>query len=99
MIQQRLLTWQLWLARECVGDRPLRRQKPLAVSSLSPERVAQSFGSILTIIGTPSQPPKLRGKSPGWPLDTPRTPRKRYPTVKKGRGRFHSQSKYRKSSA
>ncbi len=111
-----IVTWQLWLARSVAGDRPLPWQKPLSVDSLSPGRVAQSFGSILVAIGTPTQPPKLRGNSPGWPKGTPRTPRKRYPTVKKrcdpaevssakerapreGRGRFHSQSQSRQSSA
>lgn len=94
-----IITWQLWLAREFVSERPLPWQKSLTLDSLSPGRVAQSIGSIFTIIGTPAQPPKLRGKSPGWPQDTPRTPSQRYPIVKKGRGRFLSQRQSRPSSA
>lgn len=94
-----ILTWSLWLAREVVSDRPLPWQKPLSPSSLSPGRVAQSMGSILTTIGTPARAPKPRGKSPGWTKGTPRAPRKRYPIVKKGRGRFQSYSQPHPSSA
>jgi hypothetical protein len=38
-----LLTWQLWLGREIVTDRPLPWHKPLPVESMTPGRVAQSF--------------------------------------------------------
>jgi hypothetical protein len=76
------VTWQLWLARQLVTQRPLPWQK--AQVKLTPGRVAQSFGSILAVLGTPARPPKLRGKSPGWPRGRKRRPRIRYPTVKKG---------------
>jgi hypothetical protein len=63
-----LVTWQLWFARQLVAQRPLPWQK--AQTKLTPGRVAQSFGSILAVLGTPAQPPKLRGKSPGWQAGT-----------------------------
>jgi hypothetical protein len=76
-----LMTWQLWLARDDLQDHPLPWQSPQ--DTLSPGRVAQGFAVILAAIGTPAKPPKPRGKSPGWPQGTPRTPRPQYPTVKK----------------
>lgn len=77
-----LLTWQLWLAREQVNDRPLPWQK--SVTNLTPGRVAQSMGGVLAAIGTPSHPPKPRGKSPGWFTGQPRRRKIRCPIVKKG---------------
>ncbi len=76
-----LMSWQLWLARDECIDAPLPWQS--AQTKLSPGRVAQAFGVILAAIGTPAKAPKPRGKAPGWPKDKPRTPRPRYPTVKK----------------
>uniref|UniRef100_UPI0039C70839 transposase n=1 Tax=Scytonema sp. PCC 10023 TaxID=1680591 RepID=UPI0039C70839 len=77
-----LMTWQLWLARDIVTDNPLPWQKPQA--KMTPGRVAAAMGGVLPIIGTPSVPPKPRGKSPGWPAGKARLHRIRYPTVKKG---------------
>ncbi len=77
-----LLTWQLWLARTLVNDRPLPWQK--SVTNLTPGRVAQSMGGVFAVIGTPAQPPKSRGKSPGWPTGQPRRRKIRCPIVKKG---------------
>jgi hypothetical protein len=77
------LTWQLWLSREIVQDNPLPWQKPLPQASLTPGRVAQSFGTILAVIGTPAVSPKPRGKSPGWPKGKKRTAKIHYPVVKK----------------
>jgi hypothetical protein len=81
-----LLTWQLWLARDLVRDYHLPWQKP--VTNLTPGRAAQSIFPLLVKIGTPAAAPKRRGKSPGWPIGLPRTPKTRYPLVKKGKGRF-----------
>ena len=81
-----LLTWQLWLARDLVRDYHLPWQKPVA--NLTPGRVAQSIFPLLVKIGTPAAAPKRRGKSPGWPTGLKRTPKTRYPVVKKGKGRF-----------
>lgn len=77
-----LMTWELWLARDIVSDNPLPWQKPQ--THLTPGRVAQALGGVLALIGTPAQPPKPRGKSPGWPTGQPRRRRTRYPVVKKG---------------
>lgn len=76
-----LMSWQLWLARDECPDMPLPWQS--AQETLSPGRVAQSFGMIVAAIGTPAQAPKVRGKSPGWTPNQPRTPKARYPSVKK----------------
>ncbi len=76
-----LMSWQLWLARDECSDSPLPWQA--AQDKLSPGRVAQAFAVILAAIGTPAKAPKTRGKAPGWPKDKPRTPRPRYPIVKK----------------
>ncbi len=89
-----LLTWQLWLARELVNDRPLPWQK--SVTNLTPGRVAQSMGAIFAVIGTPAQPPKSRGKSPGWPTGQPRTRKIRCPIVKKGT--YRPQKQHSKSA-
>ena len=79
-----LMSWQLWLAREIVQDKPLPWQKPTEATSLTPGRVAQAFGGVLAAIGTPARAPKPRGKSPGWQKGKKRTKRIRYPVVKKG---------------
>jgi hypothetical protein len=76
-----LLTWQLWLARVACIDSPLPWQS--TQDTLSPGRVAQAFPLILAAIGTPAQPPKTRGKSPGRAQGHQPSPRPRYPTVKK----------------
>jgi len=76
-----LITWQLWLARSIVSDRPLPWQKPQC--KLTPGRVCQGMGAILAVIRTPAQVPKPRGKSPGWPTGRPRKRRERYPVVRK----------------
>lgn len=80
-----LLTWQVWLAKPIVTDSPLPWQKPQ--TNLTPKRVIQSIGGILTQIGTPARAPKLRGKSPGWPKGRPRTKAPRYEVVKKSKKR------------
>ena len=77
-----IVTWQLWLARQLVAQRPLPWQKSLV--KLTPGRVAQSFGGILALLGTPARAPKVRGKSPGWIKGKQRRPSIRYPVVKKG---------------
>ena len=78
-----LMTWQLWLAREIVADSPLPWQKPIESDSLTPGRVAQSFGGVLATIETPARAPKPRGKSPGWTKGKTRPKKPRYPVVKK----------------
>lgn len=88
-----LMSWQLWLARNDAPDQPLPWQKPLAVKT--PGRVANAFAAILARIGSPAEDPKPRGKSLGWPTGKARTPRPRFPTVKK----TYSKPKSDKSAA
>jgi hypothetical protein len=68
-----LLSWELWLARSWVQDRPLPWQKPLP--RLSPGRVCQGLGALLPLLGTPAQVCKPRGVAPGWLKGRPRTKR------------------------
>lgn len=89
-----LLSWQLWLARELVSDRPLPWQK--SQTQLTPGRVAQSMPTLFMQLGTPAQVPKPRGKSPGWIPGQVRTPRVRAPIVKK---RCSKRKKQSQSSA
>ena len=69
-----LMTWQLWLARAVVADNPLPWQKPQGAVALTPGRVCRGLGGVLAAIGTPTQAPKPRGKSPGWPKGRERHP-------------------------
>jgi len=74
--------WMLFLARPIVADTPLPWQKPQ--QRLTPQRVRQSLKPIFLLIGSPAGAPKPRGKAPGWPTGTPRTPKERFKVVKKG---------------
>ncbi len=85
-----LLMWQLWLARPIASDKPRPWQKPQQV--LTPGRVHRAMGGVLAGIGTPAQPPKPRGKSPGWPKGRLRTKRPRYPVIKKAKARTKKQA-------
>lgn len=76
-----LMTWQLWLARDLVTQYHLPWQS--ATVKLSPGRVAQSMFALLIDIGTPADPPKSRGKSPGRIKGFKCTPRTRYPVARK----------------
>jgi hypothetical protein len=80
-----LITWELWLARGAVADRPLPWQKRQV--NLTPGRVCQGMGGVLAVIRTPTRVPKPRGKPPGWPTGQPRKRRERHAVVKKGRKR------------
>jgi len=82
-----LITWQLWLARPIVLDKPLPWQKPQ--TQLSPGRVRQSLGAVLAQIGTPTCAPKRRGKSLGWPKGRERRKAPRYRIVKKSQKHAH----------
>lgn len=86
-----LMSWQLWLARPEVQDHPLPWQKPL--KNQTPGRVANAFAAILVAVGTLATEPKPRGKSPGWPKGQKRTPKQRFPTVKKSYSKPKSQAK------
>ena len=72
-------------------DNPLPRPQPQV--NLTPGRVAQGFGTIIAMIGTPASAPKPRGKSPGWQKGKVRKRKIRYPLVKKGKGRARKPEK------
>jgi hypothetical protein len=76
-----LATWMIFLARPIVQDTPLPWQKPQQL--MTPQRVQQSIRPIFALIGTPARPPKQRGIPPGWPSGKSRTPKTRFPVVKK----------------
>ena len=79
---------QLWLARDLAEalPRPWERYLPEAKSeTASPSTVQRDFGRIIRQIGTPAEPPKPRGKSPGRVKGERQQPRKRHPVIKKGK--------------
>ena len=79
---------QLWLARNVAESlpRPWERYLPEAESkTASPSTVQRDWGRIIRQIGTPAQPPKPRGKSPGRAKGEQPPPRKRHPVIKKGK--------------
>lgn len=79
---------QLWLAREVVEalPRPWERNLPSIQSrQISPCLVQRDFARIIRQIGTPAQPPKVRGISAGRRLGTRLPPRPRQKVVVKGR--------------
>jgi hypothetical protein len=76
-----IATWIVFLARTIVEDVPLPWQKPQ--QRLTPQRVQQSLRPIFALIGSPSRPPKQRGKAPGWPKGKRRAPKVHFPVVKK----------------
>ncbi len=76
-----LLTWELWLARPLLCDKPLPWQKTQTL--LTPGRARQSIAGVLAQVGTPARAPKVRGKSPGWPRGQVRQRAARHPIVKK----------------
>jgi hypothetical protein len=51
--------------------------------AVTPQQVRRAMAAILATLGTPAHPPKVRGKSPGWPKGRARTPAPRFPVVKK----------------
>ena len=76
-----LAAWVVFLARTIVVDAPLPWQKPQP--HMTPQRVQQSLRPIFAQIGSPARPPKQRGKAPGWPKGRHRTPKTRFPVVRK----------------
>jgi DDE superfamily endonuclease len=76
-----LAQWELYLARECVADRPLPWQA--AQSRKTPGRVQAGLAVILLGIGSPAAAPQTRGKSPGWPPGRLRQRPERHPVVRK----------------
>lgn len=79
---------QLYLARFELEPtlRPWERFKPVPPpqQAATPTQARRGFARLLARIGTPAQPPKPRGKSPGRPKGYRPPTRPRYPVVKKG---------------
>jgi hypothetical protein len=74
---------QLRLARAGVQDRRLPWEPPRAPARLTPYRVRRAFSALLPSLGTPANPPKPCGRSPGRPKGRRSGPAPRYPTLKK----------------
>ena len=85
-----LMTLQLWLARDH-ANQTLPWQTPMPQPT--PGRVANGFAALLDTLGTPAEDVKPRGNSPGWPTGKARTPRKRFPTVRKSYSKPKSKPK------
>jgi hypothetical protein len=73
---------QLRLARVWVDDRRLPWERPQRPRLLTPTRVLRSFATLLAMVGTPAEPPKPCGRSPGRPKGSRSGPAKRYPALK-----------------
>lgn len=77
----------LWMARHLAQHlpRPWERYLPAAQQrEISPTLVQRDFARLIRQLGTPAQPPKPRGKSPGRRLRTQLPPRPRPQVVYKG---------------
>jgi hypothetical protein len=77
---------QLWLARQLVEalPRPWEQYLPQPEGQVaSPSAAQRDLGRIIREIGTPAQPPKPRGNSPGRAKGTRPPPRKHHRVIKK----------------
>jgi hypothetical protein len=76
---------QLRLARCAIADvhLPWERDQHPTRRALTPARVRQAFPPLLVALGTPANPPKPCGRSPGRPLGARSGPAPRYPACKK----------------
>jgi hypothetical protein len=78
---------QLWLARFLVEAMPRPWERYLLqpkAGEVSPAAVQRDLGRIIRQIGTPTKPPKPRGKSPGRARGEQQPRRERQPVIKKG---------------
>ena len=73
---------QLRLARGIVADRRLPWERPQRPRRLTPTRVLRSFATLLATVGTPAEPPKPCGRSPGRPKGSRSGPAKCHPAIK-----------------
>lgn len=74
---------ELRLARGLVEDLRLPWERPCDPARLTPTRVHRGFRRLRTHLGTPALPPKSITPGPGRPKGTRRSPRTRYPAIKK----------------
>jgi hypothetical protein len=73
---------QLRLARDAVADVRLPWQPPVPPERRTPARVRRGFSHLLAHLGSPANPPKPRGRSPGRPKSKRSPPAPRFPAVK-----------------
>jgi len=71
--------WCLFLAKDLVPDQPFPWQKKQV--SRTPGRVLKAFKTLFIDLDPLTQPPKVRGKSPGWPKGKTRTRPKRFHVI------------------
>jgi hypothetical protein len=74
---------QLRLARGVVADRRLPWERRLDTGQLTPCRVRRAFSVLLLALGTPANPPKPCGRSPGRPTSSRSGRAPRHPALKK----------------
>jgi hypothetical protein len=73
---------QLRLACGIVAGRRLTWKRAQLPRRLTPTRVLRSFATLLALVGTPAEPPKPCGRSPGSPQGSRSGPAKRHPALK-----------------
>jgi DDE superfamily endonuclease len=73
---------QLRLARIWVTDRRLPWERAQRPRRLTPTRVLRGFATLLAVVGTPAEPPKPCGRSPGRAKGSRSGPAKRHPALK-----------------
>ncbi len=73
---------QLRLACSVVADQRLPWERRLDRRPLTPYRVRRAFCTVLPLVGTPANPPKPCGRSPGRPKGARSGPAPRYPAIK-----------------
>lgn len=73
----------LRLAKPLVRDRRLPWERPRPPHRLTPYRVRRAISALLPSLGTPADPPKPCGRSPGRPRGRRSVPAPRYPAIKK----------------
>lgn len=73
---------QLRLARPVVEDARLPWQRRQPPGRMTPYRVRHAFAHLLLRLGTPANPPKPCGRSPGRPYGRRSGPAPRYPALK-----------------
>jgi hypothetical protein len=74
---------QLRLARTCVADLRLPWERRYEAAGLTPIRVHRAVSALLAHVGTPAEPPKPCGRSPGRPQGRLSGRAERYPALKK----------------
>jgi hypothetical protein len=76
---------QLRLARVLVADRRLPCERPLTPQRFTPGRVRRGVSCILPLLGSPANPPKPCGRSPGRPKGKRSGRAPRYPAATRAR--------------